>query len=1077
MEIKNLFTPEAQKWLSTAYQGIKKKIKPFTDVWTDLYNQNVEAIQPALSQVKDTINTGFIKPIMKPIQETKQKTQAIGDINTFFNDAGITIDDIKALAEEEWVDFNEVLTKFQNNGIKVQGIDELQKQQEAKANEIPQWEDLGIMGNIKEGAIGAFRAGEQIPSIAGNVLDFTTQNITWPLIAGGADLLWANEFADKWRAWAKKFWEWAKKLWDDITMAGMTDGWTNPLTQNQIDARKFGGQMSLTAPIGGSYIAWAKWLGWLALRSWVVGAWFGWIQPIIDKGGETTASDIWAWTVVWWVTGAVAWPLISKVVAPTIGWIVSKTGKYGKALIEWGTKWIKKSIGEDITALKDVVWKIETPISITRWGVNVIDKYYPWFKDAIADIDAQTRLAVENATPEKIAQVIKDAKDAKLNPQADYMQTPYHKWVEEQAKNLKTIDENLANSQNSRIQILQEVPQKPVNLEATRQTLTNEFKKMNLDTTVDANGNLQFVPVQWRSPLIDMSNPADIKAIGKLQEILNKDTTPLQTMDNIHILQDWIYENKSSMWVKWISQKMEWVVSKIQRSLNENFKNQLPPEYRKIMDSMSEDIQMKENIQKLFGIDDNGNLAWNRGELTLKRLTSWTTTGGEARRLAKQIKEKYGIDMVQEARLRQMSMELVWDPRAQTFFKSWLNGKNGMIEWIKPKIQNAFVNKEWVIKEIAWKGIQKPQAVKPLAQSGMIKKWYLSKNDIPNSSNSRVIPSIQRKNVIESEIPWAKKTTVETPMNPKGNESSILANKRGVMVKNNWEMKLLPSGDRMRKQTLTNISNDIAIRTQWARYGWTWNTRVESKISDLLSKWEITQKEALEIVKSIKNNPKYSYIDEKALNKYIGELEWGNKVESFDDLVNNKPVIKPTIKEQSPKEIYDKLQEMANDGRYGMKSWDKLAEEFKQMTGKDIMDTWYDDFLDNGMMKWQIIKNPSSTTTTESKKGIVVPIKLLPKENNKLNISEFKKRRQWLIYDWIVDLRGIVPMRNIRYWDLDINGVAIKEWDIVRTKIWKDRYSKPFEFENNKFMGKYEIVWNKNSKFATNNQKNLKNKL
>jgi hypothetical protein len=38
---------------------------------------------------------------MKPIQEAQQKTQAIGEINTFFTDAGITVDDIKALAEDE----------------------------------------------------------------------------------------------------------------------------------------------------------------------------------------------------------------------------------------------------------------------------------------------------------------------------------------------------------------------------------------------------------------------------------------------------------------------------------------------------------------------------------------------------------------------------------------------------------------------------------------------------------------------------------------------------------------------------------------------------------------------------------------------------------------------------------------------------------------------------------------------------------------------------------------------------------------------------------------------------------------
>jgi hypothetical protein len=38
---------------------------------------------------------------MKPIKQAKQKTQAISEINTFFNNAGITVDDIKALAEDE----------------------------------------------------------------------------------------------------------------------------------------------------------------------------------------------------------------------------------------------------------------------------------------------------------------------------------------------------------------------------------------------------------------------------------------------------------------------------------------------------------------------------------------------------------------------------------------------------------------------------------------------------------------------------------------------------------------------------------------------------------------------------------------------------------------------------------------------------------------------------------------------------------------------------------------------------------------------------------------------------------------
>ena len=64
--------------------------------------------------------TNIAKPIVEPIQQAQQRTKAIGEINTFFSDAGITLDDIKALAEDEGIDPNEVITKFQKNGIKVQ---------------------------------------------------------------------------------------------------------------------------------------------------------------------------------------------------------------------------------------------------------------------------------------------------------------------------------------------------------------------------------------------------------------------------------------------------------------------------------------------------------------------------------------------------------------------------------------------------------------------------------------------------------------------------------------------------------------------------------------------------------------------------------------------------------------------------------------------------------------------------------------------------------------------------------------------------------------------------------------------
>tara|TARA_R110000868_G_scaffold8894_4_gene45229 strand:+ start:378 stop:542 length:165 start_codon:yes stop_codon:yes gene_type:complete len=54
--------------------------------------------------------------------------------------------------------------------------------------------------------------------------------------------------------------------------------------------------------------------------------------------------------------------------------------------------------------------------------------------------------------------------------------------------------------------------------------------------------------------------------------------------------------------------------------------------------------------------------------MVMKRLSTGTTTGGEARELALRIKEKYGVDLIKESRLRQMAMELVGDDRAKTLF-------------------------------------------------------------------------------------------------------------------------------------------------------------------------------------------------------------------------------------------------------------------------------------------------------------------------------------------------------------------------------------------------------------------------
>lgn len=104
------------------------------------------------------------------------------------------------------------------------------------------------------------------------------------------------------------------------------------------------------SPIGGGFLAWAKTTWNLALRSWVVGAWFWATQPIMDKWSDATMWDIATWAAV----GAWVWVVATPV--------ISKALKYGKAGYYGWVTWAWKSISRDIK------WGLQ---AITPSGANI----------------------------------------------------------------------------------------------------------------------------------------------------------------------------------------------------------------------------------------------------------------------------------------------------------------------------------------------------------------------------------------------------------------------------------------------------------------------------------------------------------------------------------------------------------------------------------------------------------------------------------------------------------------------------------------------------------------------------------
>jgi len=455
-------------------------------------------------------------------------------------------------------------------------------------------------------------------------------------------------------------------------------------------------------------------------------------------------------------------PAVWSLAKPIGNALKTGTVQTGKALVKVA----------DVVAPKVVQWVTKTadvamqaPKKLVRSGVSALEKIKPGIKDDLANIDPQSRYAVERATPERVTSIIDEAKQAKMNPDADYQQTPYHKGAEMANKTVDTIEGNLRKRQAERMEILENVPLEKINLENVRNSLRSELDKLNIeDITIDDAGKPVVISKKWRSALLDSKNTQDMQAIEKLREVLSEDVSPLQTMDNIKILQEWLYENKGTIALKWISKKMESIVSKVQWSMNKTFKDQLPPEYKKVMDSMSEDIVMNEKIKRLFGIGDDGQPVGNRGELVMKRLTNGTTTGGEARTLAKEILDKYGIDLIQEARLRQLSMELVGDTRWANLFGVLLSGKKGMMDWAMWKVWDELIDKENLIKSYAGKWT----IIKQKKQQPLYTKPKSNGTPLRNSENNS--PILDTK--------WSTKINpVKKPL-IKSNESKVIKPKK-----------------------------------------------------------------------------------------------------------------------------------------------------------------------------------------------------------------------------------------------------------------------------------------------------------
>lgn len=304
---------------------------------------------------------------------------------------------------------------------------------------------------------------------------------------------------------------------------------------------------------------------------------------------------------------------------------------------------------------------------------------------------------------------------------------------------------------------------------------------------------------------------------------------------------------------------------------------------------------------------------------------------------------KSGIDV------RQMNENL----RVWLAMKDWLirriakNKKNNLV-WLQDLgIMWVFSNWEPLTALAVWVGKHYIQEKLPSISQGLFntnkakyEKSPLTRGNTISTGNSTILfnrPSRVGSNspisLPQEVIPWSSKTTIETPFNPKGNQSKTLAKKSGVMVEEKPKTLLLSSGERFIQAKNNAFLKELSTAQSAARLWGEGSTRIIPKVLDKINSWEVTRQQAIDVLEKIieSKNLDFSYTKKPIIQDFIDKL-YNSKFDTKTGEITPSPtlstlkkwVVTPRKVESSPK----------GEKKGILVKWEKSVIKVPRITGK-----------------------------------------------------------------------------------------------------------------------------------------------
>ena len=210
----------------------------------------------------------------------------------------------------------------------------------------------------------------------------------------------------------------------------------------------------------------------------------------------------------------------------------------------------------------------------------------------------------------------------------------------------------------------------------------------------------------------------------------------------------------------------------------------------------------------------------------------------------------------------------------------------------------------------------------------------------------------------------------KTNQNDITSKSKIVRPWTATKLKTNAEVQL--AKETARKEQVTAIEKELNTNLL-SKYNPDKPKATRTFIETKLSQWKITREEGIEIVEKLYDNA--NWFDKPHYEKILEDLYSNKKIDSWDDLLNEKQVqkeVKTSRQEflETPEGIYEEINKKANDRRFNPEKANALIAKFKEKTGIDLMKNPMQKFDEKGnviktIVKPNTIKNES---TAKSKK-------------------------------------------------------------------------------------------------------------